>query len=57
MRLREDVVSFINTQLVDPKYKCSRNKGFAFHYGRQELRELLDYIYECEPRNGNEKIL
>lgn len=34
----------------------SREKGQQSHIGKQEFRELLDYIYEGEPESNSEMI-
>jgi hypothetical protein len=48
MKPREEVARFIEKQM-EGRYVCSRDKGFAHHYGLQELRELMDFIYGGEP--------
>lgn len=52
---REEVVKFIERQL-HYSYKCPREKGIQFHYGKQELRELLDFIYGGPPATDSEKL-
>lgn len=61
---REELVKYIRGQLEPtdnikdvPKYICLRNKGGQFHYGLQELRELLDLIYEGKPITDKEMLL
>lgn len=49
MKPREEVARFIEKQFHDPAYQCSREKNYAHHYGLQELRELMDFIYGGEP--------
>ena len=49
MRPREEVARFIEKQLHDSSYECSRPKPNTHHYGMQELRELMDFIYGGEP--------
>ena len=53
MKTREEAVKLIEDQIEDRK--CSRGKG-AVHYGKQELRELMDFIYGGEPENDDQKI-
>ena len=55
MKTRKEVARFIETQM-GPYYKCRFEKGKAHHYGWQELRELMDFIYESEPLD-DEKLL
>jgi len=50
---RESVAVFIKQQI---RGKCSREKGNQHHYGVQELRELLDFIYGTEPQNKAQEI-
>ena len=45
-RPRVEAVWLVQTQLDGT---CSRPKGNRHHYGMQELRELLDFIYEEKP--------
>ncbi len=33
-----------------------REKGNQHHYGKQELRELLDFIYGGPPENDDERV-
>jgi hypothetical protein len=54
MRTREAVARFMECQLEG---RCKREKGRQHHYGMQELRELLDFIYEAEPATEAEMVL
>lgn len=54
MKTREEVANFVNAQL-HYTHDCKFPKGEAWHYGIQELRELMDFIYESEPTES-EKI-
>lgn len=59
MRSRAEVARFINRQLdpaVSLVYRTEREKGSQFHYGRQELRELMDFIYGGLPADRSEEI-
>lgn len=49
MKTREEVAKFINNQLSGKEYVCSRDKRYRFGYGKQELRELMDFIFEGFP--------
>lgn len=48
MKTREESARFIEAQL---KYDWvpKLEKGIQFHYGKQELRELMDFIYGGPP--------
>lgn len=48
MKTREQAARFIERQL-HWTHKCSLEKPSAFHYGLQDLRELMDFIYESAP--------
>lgn len=56
MRKRKDVVKFITDQLNEPSETTYNRKCRRWHYGKVELRDLLDYIYQREPRNDSEKL-
>jgi hypothetical protein len=55
MRNRKDVALFVQKQL-HYTYDCQREKSGRHHYGLQELRELLDFIYESTPKTLEENI-
>ena len=54
LKTREEVAAFINDQFRD-KYVCSREKG-GWHYGKQDLRVLMDFLYDGEPLSDEQKI-
>jgi len=54
MKTREEVARFVEKQFMT-RYSCSLKKN-AVGYGRQEVRELLDFIYGEEPQNEEQKI-
>ena len=56
MKTRSEVVQFIQNQMLESETQCTRDKS-GWHYGRQELRELLDFIYEGEPLNESEQLI
>lgn len=56
MKDRSEAVKFIQSQMLESETQCSRDKS-GWHYGRQELRELLDFIYEGEPMNESEQLI
>lgn len=49
MKTREEVAKFINNQLSGKEYVCVRDKRDRVGYGKQELRELMDFIFEGPP--------
>jgi hypothetical protein len=66
MKTRAEVVKIIYTQFSkDPDdgsgfgktILSGRAKGDQFHYGRQDLRDLLDFIYGGPPTNDDECLL
>lgn len=54
MRSRAEAVALIERQLEG---EHSRDKPNTHHYGVQELRELMDFIYEGEPKTAGEVIV
>jgi hypothetical protein len=69
MKSREDAAMFVNRQLEGPNtakhdgvglmYETvlfARSKWIHWRYGKQDLRELLDFIYEGMPKNRSEQI-
>ena len=53
---REEAARFIEYQFDESRnYHCRRPKGHV-HYGLQELRELMDFIYGGEPKTEEENI-
>lgn len=55
MRDRSDVVVFIDRQL-SMAGECTREKKGRHHYGLQELRELLDWLYGEPPQKPSERL-
>jgi len=56
MKSRAEVVKLIESQLNGDTDSYDRKNG-AHHYGYQELRELLDFIYEGKPSNIDEFLI
>lgn len=59
MMTREQAVAFITHQMVwlDDGPKPGRREKFgSWHYGVQDLRELLDAIYGGEPENDQQRL-
>lgn len=55
MRRRQGVVEFIRNQMRDNNRHCRAKE--AIGYGYQELRELLDFIYEGPPKENYERLV
>ncbi len=55
MQPRNVAARFIEMQ-VTCGYVCARPKGGHFHYGMQELRELMDFIYGGGPKAAGDAI-
>ncbi len=57
MKTREEVARFVEQQFdARSGYSCKLEKGYCHHYGRQEVRELMDFIYGGEPASGDQKV-
>jgi hypothetical protein len=54
IKSRREAARFIEKQLHHG-HECKLEKGSQHHYGKQELRELMDFIYGGEPTD-EEKI-
>ena len=52
VKSRENAITFIES--YDTNY--SKNKKDGWHYGLIELRELLDFLYNSEPKTDKEKL-
>lgn len=59
-KTREEVVQFIKAQFAGLKHleysHTEREKNSRHHYGVQELRDLLDYLYGHTPTMDAEKL-
>lgn len=55
MQSRVAVAKIIRDTL-DYKRQCLREKNRRVHYGKQDLRELMDFIYDGKPQSEDEKI-
>ena len=51
MKTREETARFIERQM-HWSHKCKFEKGSRAHYGWQELKELMDFIYGGEPNDA-----
>lgn len=65
MKARAEAIKLITEQMDGPEFrgygsftkKSNAPKGGKHHYGYQELRDLLDFIYEGAPKEEAEKLL
>ncbi len=53
MKTRKEVAKFINDGVPEGEV---REKDTCWHYGMQEIRELMDFIYEGKPESDDENI-
>jgi len=57
MKTREEVARYVERQFDDyGDYECQLEKGGHHHYGRQEVRELMDFIFGGEPQTPSQKV-
>lgn len=57
LKTREEVARFVEHQFDDyGSYGCKLNKARRHHYGKQEVRELMDFIYGGEPLSAEQQI-
>lgn len=52
---RAEAVKLINEQIDSPKRR--KDKIYRHHYGKQELKQLMDFIYESKPTADSELII
>lgn len=52
-RARVNVVKYIESQLDT---ECKLKRHGKWHYGREELRLLMDFIYMSKPKSEEERI-
>lgn len=55
LKTREEVATFINDQFSH-EYINRLPKGSLRHYGKQDLRVLMDFLYDGEPLSDAQKI-
>lgn len=61
MKTRSEAARFIENQFEEMEWPhnetaSGRQKAGSWHYGVQELRDLMDFIYESEPTSKEEEI-
>jgi len=66
MKTRKEAADLVHQQLMGPNESDDyfnaktpldgRLKGSQWHYGKQELRELLDFIYGGPPQSDDERV-
>ena len=56
MKTREETARFVEQQfkVYGSDYKCPLEKSRKWHYGKQDVRALLDFIYDGPP-DGKEQ--
>lgn len=53
MKTREESARFVEELM---NHATDNPKKFAWHFGRIEVRELFDFIYDGEPQSEKEKL-
>ena len=57
MKSREETARFIEHQFDNfGSYECKLPKERAWHYGKQEVRELMDFIYGGPPKSEKHQV-
>ena len=57
MKTREETARFVEQQFEKfGSYQCPMEKGVKFHYGKQDVRALLDFIYDGPPIHQEEEV-
>lgn len=57
MKTREEAARFVEAQFDwTSDYECKLEKGGCHHYGKQEVRELMDFIYGGEPASDEQNV-
>lgn len=57
MKTREEVARFVEHQFDSyGGYECKLSEKHCWHYGKQEVRELMDFIFEGAPVSDEQKI-
>jgi hypothetical protein len=57
MRSREEVARYVENQFdAYGGYICPLEKADCWHYGKQEVRDLLDYIYGGPPQSREQEV-
>ena len=54
MKSREEVANFLNSGACTKKGDL--RKPSAWHFGKQDMRVLMDFIYEGKPEKPEEEI-
>ena len=58
MKTREETARFVEQQFeaYGGPYKCPLNKARQWHYGKQDVRALLDFIYGGSPTSDDQSV-
>jgi hypothetical protein len=56
---REQVARFVEMQFeaYGGGYRCPLEKGRQWHYGKQDVRALLDFIYDGPPQSPEQEVV
>ena len=55
MKTRKEVVKFLDNRKFSTTTIFSSKRSRS-HFGKQELKMLMDFIYEGEPQSDDEKL-
>jgi hypothetical protein len=58
MKTREETARFVEQQfeVYGRNYECPLEKGGQWHYGKQDVRALLDFIYGGPPDGKEQEV-
>lgn len=56
MKTRAEAARFAESQFIFGGAQPRPEKGGFHHYGKQDVRQLLDYIYGRPPKNDAERL-
>ena len=57
MKTREEAARFVEQQFDGyGDYECPLEKGRAWHYGKQDVRALMDFIYGGPPNGKDQEV-
>lgn len=55
-KTRAEVAAFVSQQMEEQPDELYRRKRSKSHYGKQELKDLLDFLYDGPPKTEEEKL-
>ena len=58
MKTREETARFVEQQfeVYGGNYECPLEKGGQWHYGKQDVRALLDFSYGGPPKSEKHQV-